>query len=136
MMVINAAYKVLKEPQKRAEYDRKRKIYAKADSQSSTGRVKTNKKSTFENTGRYKSTPSPMEEAGESLVDIFSDMWFDLTKNSAANLFADILAYIDFQVFLIEISHNTGDSECTKQLDVLQPRMYHHSLELTICMKD
>ena len=106
MMVINAAYKVLKEPRTRAEYDRKKQSTSKVES-SSRARPRPNgdvsRQRTYpggKGTG-YWAPPSPsMKESGESLMDIFSDVWSELKINGAVNLFEDLISYLDIQVEL------------------------------------
>ena len=111
-MVINAAYKVLKDPRKRAEYDRKRKISGYSEWGASAGRrtdgVK-NPRNTRDRNSAFSSswkdgysdrdTRTNVEnESGESLADILSDLWKELNTNGAVNLIDDLLSYLDVEV--------------------------------------
>ena len=112
MMVINAAYKVLKDPKKRAEYDRKRRVSGKGTWGSSSGREKGTTKGTPRTSNRkdtassywgpghngWNSEANLEGESGESLVDIMSDLWEELNTNGAVNLIDDLLSYLDVKV--------------------------------------
>jgi curved DNA-binding protein CbpA len=122
MMVINAAYKVLKSQTTRNEYDRKRKLGFKgesakvrekpskgstaasdnADSTSSTSSTSSTKKQ------RYVENPDPFNaeygrrqgkaESLESLTDILSELWNDIRDNKGSNIFDDLIDYFDVKV--------------------------------------
>lgn len=122
MMVINAAYKVLKDGDTRAIYDRKRKmgVYGeaakagKATGGSSNGKSQTQtqtqqSKRTTSSSSSYSSSSNPFDgyinknrndvyEATESLGDIFSDFWSEIQKGETKNLVVDLLDFLEDQV--------------------------------------
>ena len=113
MMVINAAYKVLKDPRKRAEYDRKRRISGGSswgasdvrsmDSDRNVGGGGGGSSSSSYWSRSYDewgtSTGSVNEnEDGESLADILSELWEELNTNGAVNLIDDLMSYLDVEV--------------------------------------
>lgn len=132
MMVINAAYKVLKDPVSRAEYDRKRAqgLYRKQSRFSkSTGR--TDRSSTAPNSAQQRQQGdanfrrdtqseinyndafgssfgsdgvrrNEMEESAESMEDLLSDIFRDIVVNKGSNLMRDINEFLNSQVSIIE----------------------------------
>ena len=113
-MVINAAYKVLKDPKKRLEYDRKRNAGGYRKWGTSGGRADTvkNARDTRSRNGASSSswgvgysdwnTKTNFEdESGDSLLDILSDLWGELNTSGATNLIDDFLSYLDVEVTFV-----------------------------------
>lgn len=120
MMVINAAYKILKDVALRSEYDRKR--FLKSTNTASSKSAPTTEQKTTRSgsssgargssdsnrrpgSGSYRdvyytssaSTASGVEE-GDSLISILSEMWDDLSTNGVGNLLDDALSYFGADV--------------------------------------
>ena len=114
MMVINAAYKVLKDVALRSEYDRKRFLKSTASSRSApTTEQKTTRSGSSSSGARgssdsnrqtsnrsyrdtYTSSTSATRgivEEGDSLISILSEMWDDVSTNGVGNLLDDALSY-------------------------------------------
>jgi curved DNA-binding protein CbpA len=122
MMVINAAYKILKDDDSRAAYDRKRRMgvygeaakVGKSSGGSSNGRSQTQTKTqqTQRKASSYTSSSSSdpfsgyyrkePEDSGstESLGDIFSDFWSEIRKGETKNLVIDLLDFLEDQVIV------------------------------------
>jgi DnaJ domain len=120
MMVINAAYKVLKDGDARAVYDRKRKagVYGEAakvgkssvGSSNRSAQPQTQKTQTRASSGRSSSDPfgsygynqnsDESYESTESLGDIFSDFWSEVRKGETKNLVVDLLDFLEDQVII------------------------------------
>ena len=124
MMVINAAYKVLKDSDTRAIYDRKRKmgVYGEAakagkatggssngKSQTQTQTQQTRRTTTASSSSSSSSSSNPFDgyinknrndvyEATESLGDIFSDFWSEIQKGETKNLVVDLSDFLEDQV--------------------------------------
>ena len=107
MMVINAAYKVLKDPSLRKEYDRKRKwVDTKASSSSDYKRSdpsNQSKRTSGEQGNPFKqatnnNNSNKIYEPVESLTDILADLWKDVSKNKGSELFEDFVKFLEEQV--------------------------------------
>jgi curved DNA-binding protein CbpA len=120
MMVINAAYKILKDEDARVAYDRKRRmgVYGEAakvgkssgGSSNSRSQTQTQTQQTQRSTSSYTSSSSSdpfsgyyrkePEDSGstESLGDIFSDFWSEIRKGETKNLVVDLLDFLEDQV--------------------------------------
>ena len=105
MMVINAAYKVLKDPLLRKEYDRKRKwVDTKANSNSDYKRSGTSNQAKrtsggpenpFKQTTNNSNSSNNIYEPVESLTDILADLWKDVSKNKGSELFEDFVKFLE-----------------------------------------
>ena len=128
MMVINAAYKVLKDGDARSVYDRKRRmgVYGeaakagKSTSGSNNGKTQTTQQqsqntrsSSYSGSSSSSSSSSSSDpfgsygykqnkednyEATESLGDIFGDLWSEIRKGKTENLVDDLLDFLEDQV--------------------------------------
>lgn len=122
MMVINAAYKILKDDDARVAYDRKRRMgvygeaakVGKSSGGNSNGRSQTqtqtqqNQRKTSSYTSSSSSDPfsgygygkesDASYESTESLRDIFSDFWSEIRKGETKNLVVDLLDFLEDQV--------------------------------------
>ena len=126
MMVINAAYKVLKDGDARAVYDRKRKMgfygesakVGKSTAGSNNRQAPPKSSSSYSSSGSTTSSSSSSSasssnpfgsygyqnkeesyEATESLGDIFGDLWSEIRKGKSENLVGDLLDFLEDQVF-------------------------------------
>ena len=122
-MVLNAAYKVLKDGDARAAYDRKRRmgVYGEAakagrsSSGSNNGKTQTQpnkQQSQSTRSSGYSSSSSSSDpfgsygynqqndanDATESLGDIFGDFWSEIRKGKTENLVGDLLDFLEDQV--------------------------------------
>lgn len=98
MMVINAAYKVLKNSDERKKYDRKRLYQTQTSDKSKSD---FSQKSGFVDSSRpYSRTERQPEEneSVESIFDILGDLWKDVQSNSGANLMDDFMDFLDGKV--------------------------------------
>ena len=130
MMVINAAYKVLKDVALRSEYDRKRFLKTTASpksvpttehkaARSATSSARTNSDSTKRTDstsyrGAYTSSTSSsgsVAEDGDSLMSILSEMWDEVSSNGVGNLLDDALSY-----FGADASASKGRSDIYESL--------------------
>ena len=122
MMVINAAYKVLKDGDARVVYDRKRKagVYGEAakvgkssgGSSNRSAQPQTQKTQTRASSGSSSSDPfgsygynqnaEESYESTESLGDIFSDFWSEVRKGETKNLVVDLLDFLEDQVIICD----------------------------------
>lgn len=106
MMVINAAYKTLRDENLKAKYDMKRQT-----KKSGTVNVGGNDRIPFndfkcrdsnvqsKSVSDWKGNDVNTEsESGESLLDIFADMWKDLNDNKGARLLKDMTDFLENQV--------------------------------------
>lgn len=122
MMVINAAYKILKDDDARVAYDRKRRmgVYGEAakvgkssgGNSNSRSQAQTQTQQTQRKASSYSSSSSSdpfngyyrkePEDSGstESLGDIFSDFWSEIRKGETKNLVVDLLDFLEDQVIL------------------------------------
>ena len=118
MMVINAAYKILKDDDARVAYDRKRRmgVYGEAakvgkssgGSSNSRSQTQTQTQQTQRKASSYSTNSDPFsgyyrkepEDSGstESLGDIFSDFWSEIRKGETKNLVVDLLDFLEDQV--------------------------------------
>ena len=128
MMVINTAYKTLKDVDARAKYDRKRMSGGKTSSRtaksssSSSGGSRSSSSSSSSTSGRAGSTSSSNVRSGnpyvdafdgynnynnddnayvttDSLQDILSELWSDIRKEGGVkNIFGDVLEFLEDQV--------------------------------------
>lgn len=134
MMVINAAYKVLKDEALREAYDKKRKMgftgakaavksasRSTASTTTTSTSAKTSSASTSnryerqsryyrnENTNTYKSGTN-VSPPVESFDDILSDIWSDLRNGGGSTLMDDIMTFLEDQVKLSSVSKYTTSS--------------------------
>jgi hypothetical protein len=123
MMVINAAYKVLKDGDARKVYDRKRMsgVYGEAakagkstggssNGRSTTQQSQSTKASSSSSSSGYSSSDSQSNnnrynpgnedsyQKTESLNDIFSDLWSEIRKGESKNIMGDLLDFLEDQV--------------------------------------
>lgn len=110
MMVINSAFKVLKDPVLRKNYDQrlrqstdtKRPQYdSKSSSTTKSAKVNQNtfsKEYSYEDFLGYKNRND--EQSSESLADILSDMWNDIQNNKGVNLMEDLNEIFDNSLIL------------------------------------
>lgn len=103
MMVINAAYKVLKDPETRAKYDQKRRI-SKSASQTSNVSNKSNSNSFRRNVAedrdrnsyRPPTADTRDEIQVESLADIVNELLQDmLTPKGRSGLFEEFVSFLE-----------------------------------------
>ena len=113
MMVINAAYKVLRDATSRAGYDRKRSLKSQTapsstkNYSSSTARSNTQSYRSYQPSASASTGPSAggagatsgktsgeEYESGESLLDVIADIWSDITTNGAVNIIDDALSML------------------------------------------
>ena len=113
-MVINNAYKVLKEENKRAAYDRQRQsgMYGNAagkapppsssswgNQQQSSRQRTTSSTPPRSSSGDYSGGwERRAEEPVESLSDIFGELWGELRRGGASNLLEDLVDFLEDQV--------------------------------------
>ena len=119
MMVINAAYKVLKDPIARAKYDEKRRLSKAAvkpgDTRSSGYRVDPGP-GADRRYSRHVSPESADEAPVESLADIVSDMLAEvMSPDGRRGLFEDFVSFLEgssdkHQVLLIYLDTRTRNS--------------------------
>ena len=120
MMVINAAYKVLKDGDARVTYDRKRKagVYGEAakagkatgGSSNRSSQQQTQNTQARSSSGSTSSDPfssygynrnaEESYETTESLGDIFSDFWSEVRKGETKNMVGDLLDFLEDQVII------------------------------------
>ena len=107
MMVINAAYKTLKESTSRATYDKKRsgsKSYSSTNSGTTSSTKSSYSSSAYTEPGKnpfdgYYKPPSKDEyTTTDSLGDIFSDLFSEIRKGGAKSLVEDLLEFLEDQV--------------------------------------
>jgi hypothetical protein len=104
MMVINAAYKVLKNPEEKAAYDSRRNqkqstSSASGDVGSKSSTAANSASSTYETSWNPFNSGGPIEtEPSESFLEIFSDIFNDLRNNKGVNLMNDLEDFLDSQV--------------------------------------
>jgi DnaJ-class molecular chaperone len=125
MMVINAAYKVLKDADARAVYDRKRQagVYGGAASKvgarssSSSSRSSSSSSSSSRSSAQGSSAGSGSSSGDpfggfwgnngnsnaeytttDSLGDIFSELWSEIRKGEGKNIVGDVLEFLEDQV--------------------------------------
>ena len=128
MMVINAAYKVLKEPTLRARYDAGGrgpgiKTPPNAGSSSSGGgsSSRTPNSQQWQQQQQQQRPPSTAgtaaaaAEAVESLGDIFSELWGELRTGGAANLFEELVDYLEDQVPGSKVSSGATQTRTSQQ---------------------
>jgi curved DNA-binding protein CbpA len=97
MMVINAAYKVLKNSETRSSYDRKRKA-VKADR---GGRVSSSPSPSPPPSGNDKKTATVVEdEPVESFFDVLSELLSDVKNNNGRKALQDIDQFFNLDVQL------------------------------------
>lgn len=104
MMVINAAYKVLRDPNQRAKYDRKRCETQKQSTNTMPGQGSVNKST---NTAMASQNPILKDidtEPVESLADIVSDIVCDLAFNQGGRLLQDFMEFLEKVVGIHGIS--------------------------------
>lgn len=142
MMVINNAYKILKDPVKRAEYDLKRNRKHQASSTTRTSSQQSNRyqkdvsasrqqnksKSVSGNAeavedfsppswGKYTASyesESESSTSGESLVDVLTDLWSEVRRDGGQGLLRDLEEFLDEQVPGTEIN---GQQQSVSELE-------------------
>lgn len=142
MMVINNAYQTLKEDEKRAMYDRKRKFGSmggagpssspRGTSGASGGAQRPGTSSStddgfdFGKYGAYRSTKErekegESEEDVESIGDIFSDMFRDIKNNKGGGVLEDLLDFLEgdsggkYSPFADDDGANRGSDEKSRK---------------------
>ena len=105
MMVINGAYKILKNPETRTAYDKKRKLKSgKVKSNQRSIPFKKDNKSPPSSSSWYSTTSGnnvidsdDQSEPVESLFDILNDMFVDVQNNRGGNVLRDITDFFSAQ---------------------------------------
>lgn len=115
MMVINAAYKVLRSKDKRDEYDRRRRTHSTVAGNSSSNKSSDARRTTstppqsananynrdsYDPSDYYRVDDRMDEQETDSLADIISDIWRDIQGGGTDNLLRDFNDFLDQQVRL------------------------------------
>lgn len=113
MMVINSAYKVLKDPKTRMKYDatRNHKIKQNFDTSERIQQNKMNfvkeKEGSNNNFNPYVGSSEPVEPV-EPVSTILRDIWEDISKNQGSTVIGDLIDFLEslvaFYIFNYKIS--------------------------------